>query len=135
MDGLSNAASGIAVVSIAIQLADSVKKLYDFWSSVKDAPESIRAIAKELELLSGILDKIEHGQHGTGSEISNVLESCREQVASLVTIVNSLVPGFEAESRRTRTWSSLKAVFKKDKVAEFRMCLAETKITLNLATK
>jgi hypothetical protein len=35
MDGLSVAASGIAVGSIAVQLMDSIKKLLDFWCSVK----------------------------------------------------------------------------------------------------
>jgi hypothetical protein len=42
MDGLSSGASILAVVSLAIQLADSVKKIYEFWESVQDAPEVIR---------------------------------------------------------------------------------------------
>lgn len=84
---------------------------------MKDAPDSIRAIAIELKLLSGILEKVgnEEQQRGVGSGISNILDSCREQVASLVKIVDRFVPSFEADSRRTRTWGSFKALFK-DKI-------------------
>lgn len=55
MEGLSAAASGIAVVSIAVQLANSIKSLCEFWGSVQDAPDDIRAIVKELGLLSAVL--------------------------------------------------------------------------------
>ena len=135
MDGLSAAASGIAVVSIAIQLAESVKKLHDFWSSVKDAPDEVRAFRKDLGLLSTILSKIEReeNQYGTSPETLEVLENCKEQVASLTALVRNISPGFEAASRRARKWSALKAAFKKDKRLEFRDCLRETKITLILA--
>jgi hypothetical protein len=36
MDGLSAAASGIAVVSLAIQLAESLKKLHEFFEAVHE---------------------------------------------------------------------------------------------------
>jgi len=58
MEGLSTAASVIVVVSLTIQLAESVKKLRDFWNSIKQAPEDIRAIATDLELLSSVLAEI-----------------------------------------------------------------------------
>lgn len=136
MDGLSVAASSFAVLSLATQLADSFKKLYDFWSSFRDAPNDVRTFTKDLKLLSAILSKIEleGKRYGSGSETLDVLESCKEQVASFMTLMRDIIPGFEAESRHTRTWSSLKAAFKKEKILQFRNCLRETKITLILAT-
>jgi len=63
MDDLSAATSGIAVVSIAIQLADSVTKLHYFWGSVKDAPDEAPVSRKDLELLSTILGKIKREEN------------------------------------------------------------------------
>lgn len=133
MDGLSAAASGIAVVSLAIQLAESVKKLHDFWESVKDAPKHFCAIQTDLRLLFTILEKIDREEDLSDPYIRDVLKNCEGQVASLVTTVSDIVPGFKAESRRTRAWASLKAAFKKEKVAEFKSCLQETMSTLRLA--
>ena len=52
------AASVIAVVSIAIQLADSVKKLSDFWKSVEAAPLDVQTMITDLDLLSLVLHDI-----------------------------------------------------------------------------
>lgn len=49
---------GIAVVSLAIQLAGSFIKLYDFWGTVRDAPDEVREIVIDLKLLSRILDEL-----------------------------------------------------------------------------
>jgi hypothetical protein len=66
MDGLSAGASVISVVSIAIQLADGVKKLLSFWDSVQNAPDNVKAMTKGLGVLSVVLDNIEACQklHG-----------------------------------------------------------------------
>ena len=58
MEGLSATASGLAVVSVAVQLAESFKKLSDFWKSIKEAPDDIREISVELEVLSSVLIQI-----------------------------------------------------------------------------
>lgn len=55
MDGLNAGASAIAVISLAVQLVESVKHLYDFWKSIEEAPAFVRDIAKELGVLSAVL--------------------------------------------------------------------------------
>ncbi len=61
---LSTVASGIAVVTVAVQLGENVEKLCDFWSSIKEAPEEIQAISLDLELLSSVLTQIAYeAQH------------------------------------------------------------------------
>lgn len=133
MDGLSAAASGIAVASFTIQLAESVKKLYDFWESVKNAPKHFCAIQTDLGLLSTILEKIDREENLSDPYLRNVLKNCEGKVELLVKTVSDIVPGFKAESRRTRTWASLKAAFKKEKVRELKSCLEETMSILRLA--
>jgi hypothetical protein len=135
MEGLSAAASGIAVVSLAIQLAESIKELYEFWDSVKEAPKEIEAIVKELKLLSAVLDDIQLDQQINGIDpiIVDILDSCVSQVESLKAIVQKLEQQCQSSSRKVRQWAALKASFQKDRIGQFRASLQETKTTLILA--
>ncbi|KAL2044271.1 hypothetical protein N7G274_002976 [Stereocaulon virgatum] len=64
MYALISAASTVAVVSLQIQIAASVKKLCDFWTSVKEALEDVHAIATDFELLSTVLaDIVSEAEH------------------------------------------------------------------------
>ena len=49
MEFLASTASAFAVVSLAVQLAESANKLYEFWASVKDAPDAIQDMVTDLE--------------------------------------------------------------------------------------
>ena len=82
MDGLSAGASVIAVVSVALQLVESVKHLYDFWESIEEAPESVRDIAKELNVLSTILASIANPAllQRPNPDMTLVLETCMSLV-------------------------------------------------------
>jgi hypothetical protein len=135
MDGLSGAASVIGVVSLAIQLADSVKKLLNFWDSVQNAPENVKAITKGLKVLSVVLDNIEAHQklHGEDQATTELLDSCRDHVTALMNLIQDFEPGFTSQSRRTRQWVALKAVFKKEQIQKFQHLIQETKITLIMA--
>lgn len=45
MEPLGGAASIISVVSLAIQVCDSIEKVHDVWQSFEDAPDDIAHIA------------------------------------------------------------------------------------------
>jgi hypothetical protein len=81
MDGISGAASVIAVVSFTVQLVETAKKLYDFWSSVDEAPDFVHEIVADLKLLSTTLAEIAlHEQkHGNNGSVTDILESCTSQ--------------------------------------------------------
>ena len=134
IDGLSAAASGIAVVGIAIRLADSVQKLCDFWTSVKDAPEDISCISAELTILSSVLARVaQEAQHNKPDLLlESALKSCRSYVSQLINILNKVEPGFASNNARIRKWSAIKAVFKKAQVTKFQDALERTKSTLML---
>ncbi len=88
MEGISAAASSFAVISIADQLVDRVKQLYQFWSAVKEAPCYIRAISSELRLLLSILAEIaNHDQVrsvNTTGAATDVLRSCKPQTSTFL---------------------------------------------------
>lgn len=134
MEGLSAAASGIAVVSVAVQLAESFKKLCDFWKSIKEAPENIRAISVDLELLSSVLTQIAlETQHvEPDATLVAALNSCCVKVKTLTTILNEIEPGFASTRSRVRKWTALKATLKHGELLKFQEALERLKGTLLL---
>ena len=135
MDGLSAAASGMAVVSLAVQMAESFKKAHDFWSSIKDAPEDIRIISQDLRLLSSILAQAaKELQHIEPDDVLiAAMEGCSSKVRSLTSIMDEIEAGLTARKTRQRRWTSFKAVLKKDRIAEYQVSLERLKTSLMLA--
>lgn len=135
MDGLSAAASAMAVVSLAFQLGDSIKQLHDFWDSVKEAPDDIHAIQEDLGLLSSVLAEMANEMQHSGPDqtITRALKACSDKVDKLTRITNDLEPGFASRSLRIRKWTAFKAVLKSDKIDKFQKVLEGLKSTLILA--
>lgn len=134
MEGLSTAASAIAVVSIVVQLAENVTKLCDFWNSIREAPEDIRAISTDLELLSSVLTQIavetQHVEPDT--TLVAALHGCSVKVKILATLLHEIEPGFASTSSHVRKWTALKAVLKHAQLIKFREALERLKRTLLL---
>ncbi|MCJ1226722.1 hypothetical protein MMC12_003375 [Toensbergia leucococca] len=134
MDGVSSAASVIAIATVAVQLADGMKKLCEFWSSIKEAPDDIHSIATGLGMLSASLTEIAHEAELQQPDptLTRVLKECSVEVNLLTSIVDDFEPGFASSSSRVRRWTALKAVFKTEKLKKFRDFLDSTKTTLLL---
>lgn len=135
MDGLSSAASGITVFSVAIQLADGVKNLYDFWNSVKDAPKDIQGLLTDVRLLSTVLTEMAlEDQHvEPGSTLAAVLTACNDRINRLVSLINGMEPGFASRRSRVRQWTAVKAGLKGGRIQKFLSVLEGLKSTLLLA--
>ena len=130
MDGVSSVASIITI----LQIADNVKKLYEFWNSVKEAPESFRCIATDLSLLSTVLTDIAYdAQHEPPDHtMIAVLNGCSEKVRLLGSFVEKFEPGFSSSNSSLRKWSALKAVFKGKRLKDIQSSLESMKGTLSL---
>lgn len=135
MDGLSTAASGIAVVSVTIQLADGIKKLHDFWNSIAEAPEDIKDNLFDLKVLSTLLTQIAHNQqrHDPDPTFADVLSGCCAKVNRLITLLGDIEPGFASTSSYIRRWTAVKAVLKQENLKKFQAGLERLKSTLTLA--
>ena len=135
MDGLSGAASGMAVVSLALQLSDGIKQLYDFWGSVKDAPDEIRVITTDLGLLSSVLAEMASEEQHSGPDptLKAALELCCDRVTKIANLTNEMEPGFASMNFRIRKWIAFKAVLKGEKIQKLQKVLEGLKSTLMLA--
>ena len=87
MDGLSGAASVIAVVNISAKI---VSFCYQYSVAVKDAKDDIERVRRKVSDIAQILEKIKQllnnqdkTQLSTTQGLSRTLEQCREELKSL----------------------------------------------------
>src|ERR1700739_2179627 len=69
----------IAVVSLAMQLANGCTKLYQFWNSIRDAPEEVAVIMDDLRLLATVLRDISHDKQQAPA-VTLGLECCQTKI-------------------------------------------------------
>ena len=134
MEGLSAAASVIAVTSLAFQLAESTQKLFEFWDSVQHAPEEINDIKSELESLRDVLEQIGHdAQHQPASPSTvSALRLCSEKINAIRSLTADIESGFTCSRIHTRKWSALQVAFKRERIEKVQNSLNRLKATLTL---
>ncbi|KAN0121729.1 hypothetical protein V8E51_000055 [Hyaloscypha variabilis] len=132
MDPLSGAASVFAVVSLALQLVDSVATIRDFCQRFKGSKAQIDRLLADLLLLQAILESLAGSQQNLDTVINAAplylaLEQCADQIRPMKVFVDDLDSG--RQTRRKRT--ALKTALSTSKLAEFQAHLDSAKLTLN----
>ncbi|CAG8983322.1 hypothetical protein HYALB_00007450 [Hymenoscyphus albidus] len=129
------ASSGIAVASITIHLADSIKTLLDFWDSVQNAPTKVHTVLEDLDLLTSVLEDIHRVQVQCGADpnTTRLLHNCKEKMKPLFELLNELQTGFGSGKKRVVKWTAIKAAFREDKIRAMEISITDTKLTLLLA--
>ena len=132
MDGLSAAASVIAVTSLAFQLAHSTNKLFDFWESIQDAPEDVRNIKSDLEFLTKVLEHIarEAQQQSPDPLMESALRLCSDKIDTIMSLTLDLEPDFASRKFLIRKWGAFRLIMKRDKFKQLRKSLDRMKETL-----
>lgn len=135
MEIIAGATSVIGIVSLAIQLTESIIELSDFLGSIQEAPDDVQTILTDLRILSMVLDdiKLHHTSYESNEVTAIALESLRQKITAFISLVTRYEPGCKSNSRRLRKWSAVKAAFKSNKFDKFRRSLSETKSTVQIA--
>lgn len=123
----------VGVVSLGVQLAESVQKVKRFYSTVKDAPERLTDIIDEIESLSDILTEMEgdHTAYTTelGPKMQHCVATCRRAVDKFSTYADSL----ESRMRRHSRLGSVKFAMKSESIEGVISRLESSKSNLVLA--
>lgn len=123
----------IGVVSLGVQLAESVQKVKRFYNTVKDAPERLTDIIDEIESLSDILTEMEgdHTAYTTepGPKMQRCVATCRQAVDKFSTYADSLESRMKRHSRR----GSVKFAMKSESIEGVIARLESSKSNLVLA--
>jgi conjugal transfer/entry exclusion protein len=143
MDGLSAAASGIAVVSLAIQLVDSVREIRQFLRNISEAPKELRRLVDLLEQLELILENIgalveRQQKHSAETDIDvsgsvlRAMKTCESKLKMLEDVVAVAKKTANASNKATRTFASFKLACKKKDIEGFESQLHDAISLLNL---
>ncbi|KAF7945639.1 uncharacterized protein EAE97_004677 [Botrytis byssoidea] len=132
MDGLSSASAVFAVVSVAVQLVETIHKLVDFWKAVEDAPDNIASIFRELALLSKILTKShELAQLHSFPEIfDEALKDCCSKILKLHSKVENTRRNLNSSKLRKRKWAAWKIVLQKSEIDSLQKSISEAKTNI-----
>ena len=121
----------VSTCGFAIQLADSARKLHDFWQSVVDAPSHLKSIVDDLKLLENILRQISDSGNSS-AVLQDALLSCQKRIDALIADVICLEPAFTSNNPRTRKWTSVKAAWGSKGLERSQAFLDSAKSTLVL---
>ncbi|KAF7921602.1 uncharacterized protein EAE98_008449 [Botrytis deweyae] len=132
MDGLSSASAVFAVVSVAVQLAETIHKLVDFWKAVEDAPDNIASIFRELGLLSKILTQShELAQLHSFSDIfDEALKDCCSKILKLHSKVEDTRQNLNSSKLRKRKWAAWKIVLQRSEIDSLQKSISEAKTNI-----
>jgi hypothetical protein len=130
--------NGMAVVSIAIQVAESIEKLKSFYSLIQSAPEDILFAIEELETLSMVFEEVDRSMQQqlfldprVKVTVLRSLRLCRSSGDGLKSLVN----GLHAEVMKRKRRGSFKVALKAEKIKDFVKKLENTKGMMILANQ
>ncbi|KAH7317327.1 hypothetical protein BKA65DRAFT_557532 [Rhexocercosporidium sp. MPI-PUGE-AT-0058] len=130
--------SGMAVVSLAIQAAESIEKLKSFYSLIQSAPEDILFAIDELETLSMVFEEVDRSMQQqlfldprVKVTVLRSFRLCRSSGDGL----KSLVDGLHAEVMKRKRRGSFKVALKAEKIKDFVKKLENTKGMMILANQ
>ncbi|KAH8743361.1 hypothetical protein F5882DRAFT_446616 [Hyaloscypha sp. PMI_1271] len=142
MDPFSATASGIAVVSLAIQLVDYVRQIQRFLRSVSEAPKELKRLIDLLEQLELILESIgalidrQQRQSGSSATVSETvlraMKACENTLERLESIVNAAKKASDAKNKAARSLGSFRLSCKKKDIEDFERQLHDAVSLLNL---
>lgn len=142
MEGLPGAASAIAIVSLAVQLVDTVQEISKFMKNVQDAPTEVLGVLGTLEQLQSTLDNvrqlIDHQflvlrLSWSPVFITKAMENCEKQIKALDILVGKAKRSLGHRNMARRTWSSMKTVAKKQDIEDIQCRLRDAKMDLQFA--
>lgn len=117
------------VVSLAIQIADNLRKAADFWDSVKNGPNDINRLSTELQGLANILTLLEYEYKSTKDRIPEWQEqliirslmSVKKEIDQLANLISDLDLNIGGLSnRRQRCWARVNIAWKGAKLTKLR---------------
>ncbi|PQE29043.1 Ankyrin repeat-containing domain protein [Rutstroemia sp. NJR-2017a BBW] len=113
-------ASGMGIASLGLQLLDNVKKLKEFWDSVKEAPDDVRHALIELEILRTIIDAIPKNDTDMPAISAASSARCLELCYQVLDLLEALMKDMNQRIEKRLTRGSIRVVLKKGTIDRFR---------------
>lgn len=143
MEFISGVASVFAVVSLAIQLAQSTQDVSHFLRSIADAPKELDrliTLLEELQLILGgiqALNTEQMKQDGVPdlclAAIFRALQNCQKNLEPLESVLFTAKTPMKNSSKLSKIWASFKFMLKKKDVEDFQNRLQQSMMMIQMA--
>ena len=135
-------ASIISFIGFGVQVVDGISKLKDFLDDVRDAPDYVRKLQGELDLLLRSIQAFHNIDESRSIQISEDLQTLvkevskkvQEQIEDVLELLEKLLPSGRT-GRPRKLWNKINVVLKKDKVTKLIGELERAEKTLETAQK
>jgi N-terminal domain on NACHT_NTPase and P-loop NTPases len=136
-------ASGAGLASLAIQIFESIQKLHQLYTSIRDAPKEIHDLLNELDLLADVLRDFTTAANSPLQPLSAPSSTQRRAANHCTTVLNILhdiTKEFDAKikvsaSNKIMQWASIRVALRRKKLAELRSHIESAKLTLLLTVQ
>jgi hypothetical protein len=127
----------LGMASLAIQVAESVKKVKGFLDSVKAAPEEIRYIRRQIEALDLVLSNCdnEEDERLVSEAVSASTETSKTFLIRAAEELEMVVKDLEIEIRKGKKMGYFKAVLKQSIIDKLRQRLRDAERLLVLSNQ
>lgn len=129
---------GLGVLSLAVQIASSLKTLKDSLDVVKETPAEVKMALDELEVLSLVLKDVDQSVQDQAvsspivrSAIEKAVKLCKASCDALDVVVNDI----QAMISSKKKWAAVKGALKRDKLTRVQVQLERAKGLLVLANQ
>ncbi|KAH0382048.1 hypothetical protein KCU92_g6651, partial [Aureobasidium melanogenum] len=127
-------ASGIGIAGVAAQAVDGIRKLQAFCNDIRNAPDEVKYLTTELEILLGTIASIEAQIQRNSTMCGNMdptpaLRFVDQSVRSL----NAVIEKLNGEIAQKRMMGSMKMAWKKKVLESHLMKIERSKTSLGLA--
>ena len=131
-EAFGTAAGVVSLVSLAIQLTESAVKIRHFYSLVKDAPQTLKDIAHELDTYGLVLTTLDRDQQAYSFVDSTVLRRCVYQCSRAVERARVICNSLETTIHASKLKGQLRTAFNRSELK--RLCdeLNDAKTSLAL---
>jgi len=138
MEGLSAAASGIAVVSLALELTNAIRELHGFFHNVAQAPKELERLITILEEMNVLSDDIGGAAKmivDAGDEFAAApnflcrLQKCQDTLQPLRKLIDEVRIGF-ARNKFARARESWKLARRRQDIERYEKQLEGAKTNL-----
>lgn len=131
----------ITLGGVAVQLASSIKQLKDCWEQIRDAPDDIKWLIRDIEIFGLVLTDVEHDSAlGSGpSSLANSkaamqsLRLCKEATRELEILVKDLAQDIDSPSQFQRSYAAVKMTLQKSRIEKYRSRLRNVTSLLMLS--
>ncbi|OGM46859.1 hypothetical protein ABOM_005031 [Aspergillus bombycis] len=110
--------SAITFATFAVQVSKSVQTLKGYWDSIRDAPDDLKWLLREVEMLGSIIADVDkdlsQGSVPLGlrdsQHVTQSLHLCEEAVECLESLCKDLLQGIGSSSRMRRSYQAAKII-------------------------